>query len=217
MDNKQLDAILEYLNDEDGIVTLEQVYDVMNENVFDKVKKSIAGFKPLPKSLLGGLFKSNKPIDYNAVMEDLGLEKIEGHDDLYTSSKFKIQGKAPYIHAALNFIAPYANNMKLFLEWSGSDVDWEAVFKNSFASRAKIDFTDVQSDCKKKLACVYVTKGFTNDGYALYKCYCCYSIKSKTLKNAKYHSCLYQFDGRYESTGWSENDVTNWGITDLVK
>lgn len=213
MNNHQLDCILEYLNDEEGEVTLEDTQLSLQEGFVNTVKKTISGFKPLKKGFLGGLFKK-KTIDYQKVMDDLGLEKIEGKSDLFVCHKYKILGKEPYIHAALSFIAPYPNNMKLFLEWS-NDAKWDDIFNRSFAERAKIDFTDVASDVKnKKLEAVYVTKGIQN-GYVIYKCFACYSIKSKTLKNAKYHTAMYAFDGQYEYSGWSESDINSWDIADL--
>lgn len=216
MNDKQLDAVLEYLNDEDGVITLEDVQlTAINEGIVDKIKKAASGFKPIKKSFLGSLFKKKAP-DLQQVIKDFDLEKIEGKNDLFICHKYQILGKDPFIHIPLALIAPYPNNLKLFLGWSDTDVNWDKVFEQSFASRAKIDYTDVSSDVKnKKLVAVYTTKSYEG-GYVNYKTFAVYSIKSKTLKNAKYHTCSYRFDGQYEYTGWAEVDPESLGIADVI-
>lgn len=215
MNNQQLDAVLEYLNDESGTVTLEATYEALNEGkitdalakFFDKRHKAYAKKATDFKKNFLGLFKSNKKtVDINEFMNNFELTKVEGQNDLYTMGKYSIGGKTPYVKLAdgltMSHLAEYPETFKMFIDEAKKFVDDKKYRDAMIAVRIKCDIVEVDEFCKNiKLEDVVFTKGWNAQGYSYYLCQYIISLKCSKMKALKYHTYGFRLD---TNLGWSD-------------
>lgn len=212
MNDYQLDAILEYLNDDTGTVSLQETYDILNEGkISDALTKALGlkrkSLKPDTKKGFFGLFNKNKQstIDVDNFMSRYGLEKVEGKDDLYKIKGTTIEGVNPLVKltsgVSLLSLATYESTFKMFLDETkkfASDKKYRDII---ISSRLKCDVVEVDTLCKNiKMIGILITKGYNGRGYAFYRCQYVISLKCSSMKALKYHTYGFMFDDE----GWSD-------------